>query len=425
MGQEAAAGHRRADIQGLRAIAVLLVLAYHAGLPLPGGFRGVDVFFVISGFVITAMLLRQLSAGGTISLRRFYLQRARRLTPALAAVVLAVAAASVFLESPLGEQQVTSRTGIAALLLSANYAIHGTVGGYFDAAAEQNPLLHTWSLSVEEQFYLVFPFLVLAAWRIGRGRRSLLALMLGVAGAASLGLAVATALKGADSLLFFGSPTRAWEFAAGALLALGRRSNSERIRGGGTAAAAGAVLLLVAAMLPEGTGSYQLATGLLTVVATVLVLAAGVAGNAFSRALGRKLPVWIGDRSYSLYLWHWPLVVLAEKALPGMPASPLPPPPCRSRPPPRPTAGSSSLSGWFGGGPVSGPPPLHWLTVGRPSASAWCSASAPDSAGATTSCRSTRPRPGRWPTRASTAAPLSRGSGPANAGLQALRAAPT
>lgn len=149
-------GHVRADIQGLRAVAVLLVMAYHAGLPISGGFIGVDVFFVVSGFVITGLLLRELAASGRVSLGRFYARRVRRLLPALA-LVTSVTAILAWALLPLQRQSATGRTGVAASVFLGNVEIMRSTGGYFDAAAEGNPLLHTWSLSVEEQFYLAFP----------------------------------------------------------------------------------------------------------------------------------------------------------------------------------------------------------------------------------------------------------------------------
>lgn len=146
----------RDDVQGLRALAVLLVIAYHAGLPVPAGFAGVDVFFVISGFVITGLILRQVDAG-RFSLVMFYVRRIKRLLPALILLLVTVLALSFLLESPLGPQQTTAKTAVAATMLVANVAILRTSGDYFDAAASTNPLLHVWSLSVEEQFYLGFP----------------------------------------------------------------------------------------------------------------------------------------------------------------------------------------------------------------------------------------------------------------------------
>lgn len=147
-------------IQGLRALAVLLVIAFHAGTPLLGGFIGVDVFFVISGFVITRLLIRELEGNGRLNLARFYRNRFWRLVPAISVVVAVVVMVSTLITSPLDTQQITARTGLGALSLSANFVIDATTGSYFDAPASMNPLLNTWSLSVEEQFYLVFPAIV-------------------------------------------------------------------------------------------------------------------------------------------------------------------------------------------------------------------------------------------------------------------------
>ena len=160
----------RLDIQGMRAVALLMILAFHARLPVPGGFAGVDVFFVISGFVITAMLMREHGRSGRIDLRRFYLRRFRRLTPALALTVSVVLVLAVLLESPFGAQQITAATAVGAMLLVANVVIAGTTGDYFSPAAESNPLLNVWSLSVEEQFYLVFPAVLILGWLLARRR---------------------------------------------------------------------------------------------------------------------------------------------------------------------------------------------------------------------------------------------------------------
>lgn len=165
------ASSRRPDIQGLRAVAVLMVVAFHAGLPVPGGFVGVDVFFVISGFVITAMLHREWHQTGRIRFGRFYLRRFKRLTPALALVVAVTMVISIVVLSPFGPQQTAAKTAFGAMLLAANFVIARTTGGYFDAPAEANPLLNTWSLPVEEQFYLVFPALIAFGWVLAVGVR--------------------------------------------------------------------------------------------------------------------------------------------------------------------------------------------------------------------------------------------------------------
>lgn len=144
-------GHRRRDIQGLRALAVVAVVLFHAGAPLPGGFVGVDIFFVISGFVITGLLQREHATHGRIRFGRFFARRFRRLTPALAVIVSVTVVLSTLLLGPFGPQQITAETGAAAMVLAANVVIALGSGGYFDPETHSNALLHTWSLSVEEQ----------------------------------------------------------------------------------------------------------------------------------------------------------------------------------------------------------------------------------------------------------------------------------
>lgn len=321
----------RADIQGLRAVAVLVVVLYHAGLGFSGGFVGVDMFFVVSGFVITGMLMAERAVNGRVRLGRFYLRRIRRLLPALALLLGVVLVASP-LVGPLGNANETRQTGIAAALFAANIHLMRTPG-YFDLGTEANPLLHLWTLSVEEQFYLAFPWLLLLVWRFhpGRGRRGGVAhrltspvVLLSAAGAASFGLAIALTAGWtpidpnlADNFAFFGSPARAWEFLAGALLALtgaraGRRTATAM---GGL----GVALVAIAVFTLDGSTTFPGPATLLPVTGTVLLLLAGTDANASTtRVLSWRPAGILGDLSYSWYLWHWPFIVFTKALFPGV-----------------------------------------------------------------------------------------------------------
>jgi peptidoglycan/LPS O-acetylase OafA/YrhL len=331
--QPVVAPGRRRDIQGLRALAVVLVVAYHAGLPVSGGFVGVDVFFVISGFVITMMLLRHLSDNGRISFATFYARRVRRILPALALLIVFVAGTSFFFVSPLSPKHITARTGISASLFVANIFLYTTPRGYFGVADSVNPLLHTWSLSVEEQFYLVFPLLLLGAWLLARflaprsTRRTQLAFgVLAVVALASFAINwVAVDGNGIggphlnDRFAFYMAPARAWEFLAGALLVfavrrLGRMPRNLAIGVGGL----GLALVLYAAFTFNGSTPFPGTAALLPVVGTCLLLAAGTATDrGVSGVLSTAPATRIGDLSYSWYLWHWPLIVFAAALWPG------------------------------------------------------------------------------------------------------------
>ena len=317
-------------MQGLRALAVLVVVAFHAGLPIRGGFIGVDIFFVISGFVITAMLTREWESTGRIQFRRFYLRRFRRLTPALALMVSVTMLASAVVLSPVGPQQVASQTALGAMLLIANVVIAATTGDYFDESATLNPLLHTWSLSVEEQFYLLFPLILAAGWTAARRHHRLGVVPVVLVTAIwllSFALAVGRSAgyqpSGQLGFAFgFYSPlTRAWEFAAGAGLALlaakfPRQSTTTSTIAGGI----GALCVAASLWLVTETTPFPGVATLLPVLGTVLVIyAGGGPGNPVSRLLATGPMVRMGDRSYSIYLWHWPFITMAGMLWPGRP----------------------------------------------------------------------------------------------------------
>lgn len=321
-------------MQGLRGLAVLLVVGFHTGELIPGGFIGVDVFFVVSGFVITRLLLTG-AATGSVRIRDFMARRVQRLLPMLAVTLSATAALGVLLLSPLGASSTTSATAIAAALLNANTYLATQPSDYFALPTDANALLHTWSLSVEEQFYLVFPSLLLAGtWVLRRLRRGvpdrdatatrwMLAGVLGIA-LASFALYAFALGSGATlpdrlgsaslrSFGFYGAPMRAWEFLAGAALAivaprLAGLPGSVRT----TAGVAGIALVLGCAALFDGGTGFSAAPMTLPVLGTSLLLVAGSGGpTAVSSLLSGRGPVWVGDRSYGWYLFHWPLIVFA------------------------------------------------------------------------------------------------------------------
>ena len=315
--------HRvRLDVQGLRGISVLLVVLYHAGAVLPGGFIGVDVFFVISGYVITSSLCREWVETGSVGFRSFFARRVRRLLPALAAVTLVTTVASVFLLSPNGPQQEVAKTALGASTFVANFVIFRCIGDYFSPTAEHNPLLHIWSLSVEEQFFLVFPVVLALGWWIGArrwGPSSSALWLVGLVAAASFGLSLGMSYGGVrvpvlggdpKNFAFYASFTRAWEFAVGSVPALAPVI-SRRVEGGlATAMRAGGLLAIaVGSVAISDDTTFPGLAALVPVLGAVAVVIA----NSESGFLGNRILVWLGDLSYSWYLWHWPLVVLTRQ----------------------------------------------------------------------------------------------------------------
>jgi peptidoglycan/LPS O-acetylase OafA/YrhL len=347
---------RRQDIQGLRAIAVIAVVGFHAGLPLTGGFLGVDIFFAISGFVITTMLYREWRLTGKIRLGRFYLRRLKRLTPALALVVTVTLVASILFIYPFQAQIAAAQTGAGAMLFIANLVIANTSGGYFDAPAASNPLLNTWSLSVEDQFYLIFPFTLLIVWTLGRRFSSLkllalvsicilgcLSLLYGWRGQQAADFVAPDVLAAGHPMLvtfiehllrfppiqydnswltgFYSPLTRAWEFAAGGFVAL--VLTRKKIKKHVTAQIFGFVGLGLLAFSFVAANEHQAEISWINVVSisgVICLLAAGSNQDwASSGPLARRLWTQIGDRSYSIYLWHWPIIVFVSMTWPGKP----------------------------------------------------------------------------------------------------------
>ncbi|MGW6333111.1 acyltransferase family protein [Nocardia rhamnosiphila] len=309
----------RPDIEGLRAVAVVAVVLFHAGMPwVGGGFVGVDVFFVVSGFLVTGILYRETATTGTIGLARFYGARARRLLPAAGVVLVTTAVAAAVLLPPLQARRVLG-DGIASALYAGNYRFALRGADYLAGDVLPSPFQHFWSLGVEEQFYLLWPVLIAAtAWFARRHRtgatapRPYLIVLVGVAACS-----FATSLSWTGTLpswAFFSLPTRAWELAAGGVIALSaaRWSRLPRIPAA-FAGWAGLLLITAACTWFDEHTRYPGTAALLPVAGTALVIISGCATPRFG--VGRWLALGpmraIGRGSYSWYLWHWPVLLLA------------------------------------------------------------------------------------------------------------------
>lgn len=318
----------RPDIEGLRAVAVLAVVLFHAEVPgVGGGYVGVDVFFVISGFLITGLLWREVSATGAVRLRCFYGARARRLLPASAAVGVVTAIGAAVLLPPLQARAVFG-DGIASALYVSNYRFPLEGTDYFVNEMPPSPFQHYWSLGVEEQFYLVWPPLIIGtAWLIRRTRRRTRALTAASATPYLVVLALVAAASFAASLAvtyvmpavaFYSLPTRAWQLAVGGLVAL-TPGQWRRLPALPAAIAgwAGLALILAACALLSTTTLYPGAAALLPVLGAALVIGAGSAAPSLGcgRVLAMSPMRAIGRVSYSWYLWHWPVLLFAPLLL--------------------------------------------------------------------------------------------------------------
>ena len=318
----------RKDIQGLRALAVALVVLAHAGVPyLGGGYVGVDVFFVVSGFLITQILVREASITGSVSLVRFYARRARRILPASTLVLLVTSVVAALTLSSTRAQEVVEDV-LWSSVFAANIHFAQLDADYFSLDRALSPAQHYWSLAVEEQFYLVLPVLVLLVVSVGRrllaaGRRFsgrwVIGVVVGLLTAASLAWSVIGTPQ-SPTTAYFSSFTRAWELGAGVLLALA----VPRLAGLGrrprvVLGAGGLVAILVAAFAFDDGTLFPGYAALLPVLGSVAVLAAGVEqdGQGVVKALTVRPVTWIGDLSYSIYLWHWPALVLGAPLLTG------------------------------------------------------------------------------------------------------------
>ncbi len=302
----------RADIDGLRAVAVLSIVLAHLGIKeFHGGFVGVDIFFVISGFLITGILARSLKSG-RYSIAEFYSRRVIRIFPALFVMLVTVTVlALIFL---LPGELVRFAKSLAATSLFGSNMVFFSEAGYFDASSDIKPLLHTWSLGIEEQFYVLWPLILAAA---AGARKSRLALIIASVALVSL-LAAAFMVSHAVSAAFYLLPFRAWELAAGGLLVFVNRVHLRWLNE--LLAALGIGLIAVAIWRFTSATPFPGLAALFPVGGAVLIIFAGPQ-TLVSKVLALGPATWIGRLSYSLYLWHWPVIVFSKIGL-LLPATP-------------------------------------------------------------------------------------------------------
>ncbi|MCU1406904.1 MAG: acyltransferase [Glaciihabitans sp.] len=313
----------RQDIQGLRALAVLAVVAHHLlGWP-SGGFIGVDIFFVVSGFLITDLILRERETTGSFSLPRFYAKRIRRIAPNAIAVILAVVAGGYFLFNA-ARQQATIWDAVYSFFFAANWRFADIGTDYFHATDATSPLQHFWSLGVEEQFYLLWPILLIIIFAVAasvlgttRSARLVAGVVMTVLVVASFYYAVQASAAN-PTVAYFSSFTRAWEIGVGAVLAtaaplFARLPTAARFVAGWL----GLVTLLASMALVDDTLAFPGPWAALPVAATAVVIAAGIGGpQRYLFPLVNPVSSFIGNISYSLYLWHFPIIVFALLIVP-------------------------------------------------------------------------------------------------------------
>jgi len=303
----------RPEIDGCRAIAILLVVGYHVGLPwLPGGFVGVDIFFVISGYLITSLLLTEQRDAGRIDVAAFYARRARRLLPALIAMIVTMLALGSIVLLP-DQQRALAASAIAGLFFSINFYFVHVHQSYFADQANLVPLLHLWTLSVEEQFYLVWPIALAAVAAIAArtGTRPLRLLLVATALLSVVSFAIGVVLAGShDNLAFLLLPGRAWQLGAGAMLVA---VPPVPARFGGVVRGCGVIAIGVAVAMLSSALPYPSYYALLPIVGAACLIVPAQEMGAVDRLLGARPAAGLGRLSYGWYLWHWPLLALARQ----------------------------------------------------------------------------------------------------------------
>lgn len=297
----------RPQIDGLRAIAVLAVVLYHFGTPgVGGGFIGVDIFFVISGFLIGGILWDEWTQTRSIDLPLFFARRVRRLAPAFFAVTLTTLAVAYFIVLPF-EFRELGKSVIASTVWLSNVQFFREAG-YFDIGAESKILLHTWSLAVEEQFYVLLPLALLA---LRQQSKKTVILILGVTWLLSLTACILTTPR-VPSAAFFLFPFRAWELLTGVLLAIWIRETGQATAHGPLPSWLGLLLLVSGIAVIQPGPQFPGVWALMPVIGTALVLMNHGDRNPVNTVLASRVPVFIGLISYSLYLWHWPVFTLSN-----------------------------------------------------------------------------------------------------------------
>jgi peptidoglycan/LPS O-acetylase OafA/YrhL len=320
----------RRDIQGLRGIAVLAVVVYHADLYLPGGFVGVDLFFVVSGFVVSRLILDEMEREGSFSLIYFFSRRIRRLIPVLTLVNIVSLLGTYLVLSPFGERQQTSATARSSAFFAAN--VNLLLDNSYISLVD-NPFRHLWSLAVEEQFYLLFPFIFLLTLFVSKSNKSfslaktvatIFAVLSAVSFAAAIFSTRSTASERLQQFGFFGLPTRIWEFAVGVLAMLfARRFIIERTRRTDIAAAIGVIGIVWSFFALSESNGYPNLSSAIPVGSLFVIILCSVEGSPLRALLSSKLLVHFGDLSYGFYLWHWPLIVFAKRIWPEQSIAPL------------------------------------------------------------------------------------------------------
>ena len=329
LSRDSATGYRPA-LDGIRAVAVLSVMAYHFGYRwAPGGFLGVDVFFVLSGYLITSLLLAERARTGRIALREFWLRRARRLLPALFVMLIAVSVWIGLNAAPF-ELAMRREDLLWTLFYGSNWHFIASGQDYFAQYVSASPLRHTWSLAIEEQFYIAWPLLVAGALWIGRRRPAVLAAVC-IVGIAVSGAAMALLFEPGDpSRAYYGTDARAHQLLIGALLAvlMSRQDLRTRFRRAAVIiapVAALALLVAFATVRDQGSAYYHGLSVLLAVTTAALVWAIEVnPRQPVGRVLSLRPVAWVGQLSYGLYLWHWPVILAVTTApawLAGLPGA--------------------------------------------------------------------------------------------------------